>query len=788
MRRWRKPVLAWLALAACLLPAPAFAQATKAGTVTTLEGNVTAVRPIVAQPVSLKFKDDVFLQDRVVTGEQSFARLLLGGKAVVSIRERSAVTITEVPGRSTIEIESGKIALSVARDRMLPGEIINIKTPNVVAGVRGTVVVAEVTRRAGQPFTNLWVIQGIIDTVHTNLQGAPLSPAVTLKAQESLSANPTTSSKGTFTPEQVGTIVRGLQPQRTQEGGSASQSPARLEAVNTAAALLGVLTGTAAGQEEIALLTAPPAPATTTPPDLGPKVNVTMVGNFPPALTVTKPSATVTISAPTAGPPPYTVSSSPLTLGGTLLDNFGVTEVTWINSRGGSGTASGTIAWTASGIVLQIGSNVLTVTARDAAGNTVATAIVTVTLSDTTPPPVADVPDVIVTEEFLVGRTLKTFTGISTRLGLSPLISITDSIVDGSEATLVIVEPGADATLQAGPLMKVTNSTLDMLRLLLVQGNLTSLGTSPLIGLDPATVNAQTLIEITAGGKLSLAGPLLTDLNGRLTARQDAISVAGTLTGTGTGALVALQGTSLTVGTSASQRSAFVAVVGGPNGDTQASLKLSGSLLEGSNGAVVDVRGVNGNVVRLDAALIEATAPLIVLMGDATQLQTSGNAIDLANNASLTTTSADALIKIENQARMAVLNGHLVNVSASRLNVAGDLVRMGSNALLNVNGVLLAVLNGGVVNINGALVRFTGTNATINVVNNILPTLFIGGILPVSIALGANVTIGAGALTGLNGNTIRINGTPLLPGALGITGSLISVGANGTVRIGGGLN
>ncbi|PYN22740.1 MAG: hypothetical protein DMD99_16030 [Candidatus Rokuibacteriota bacterium] len=280
MGQWLRPVLAWLALAASLLPAPAFAQATKAGNVTTLEGNVTAVRPIVAQPVPLKFKDDVFLQDRVVTGEQSFARLLLGGKAVVSIRERSAVTITEVPGRSTIEIESGKIALSVARDRMLPGEIINIKTPNAVAGVRGTVVVAEVTRRGGQPFTNLWVIRGIVDAVHTNLQGAPLSPAVTLKAQESLSANPTTSSKGTFTPAQVGAIVQGLQPQRTQEGGSASQSPARLEAVNTAAALLGVLTGTEAGQEQVALLTAPPAPATTTPPDLGPKVNVTMVGDL----------------------------------------------------------------------------------------------------------------------------------------------------------------------------------------------------------------------------------------------------------------------------------------------------------------------------------------------------------------------------------------------------------------------------------------------------------------------------------------------------------------------------
>src|SRR5256712_11218680 len=153
MIRWRTPGLAWLVLI-YLLPAPALAQSTKAGVVTTLEGNVTAVRAVAPQPVALKFKDDVFLQDRVVTGEQAFARLLLGGKAVISIRERSAVTITEVPGRSTVEIESGKIALSVARERMLPGEVINIKTPNAIAGVRGTVVVAQVPYRPGPPFTN----------------------------------------------------------------------------------------------------------------------------------------------------------------------------------------------------------------------------------------------------------------------------------------------------------------------------------------------------------------------------------------------------------------------------------------------------------------------------------------------------------------------------------------------------------------------------------------------------------------------------------------------------------
>jgi len=66
-------------------------------------------------------------------------------------------------------------------------------------------------------------------------------------------------------------------------------------------------------------------------------------------------------------------------------DNVGVTQVTWTNSRGGSGTATGATSWTASGIVLQAGSNVLTVTARDAAGNA-GTATLTATFDNTQTP------------------------------------------------------------------------------------------------------------------------------------------------------------------------------------------------------------------------------------------------------------------------------------------------------------------------------------------------------------------------------------------------------------------
>src|SRR5439155_1156842 len=135
-----------VSLLATIWPSLALGQATKAGVVTNLQGNVTAVRTTQPQPVPLKFKDDVLLNDRVVAGDRSLARLLLGGRAVVTVRERSALTITQIPSRTTIDLDSGKIAVAVAKDRMQPGDQIEVKTPNAVAAVRGTVFVVEVIR------------------------------------------------------------------------------------------------------------------------------------------------------------------------------------------------------------------------------------------------------------------------------------------------------------------------------------------------------------------------------------------------------------------------------------------------------------------------------------------------------------------------------------------------------------------------------------------------------------------------------------------------------------------
>jgi hypothetical protein len=92
----------------------------------------------------------------------------------------------------------------------------------------------------------------------------------------------------------------------------------------------------------------------------------------------------VTISGPTTSAT-YAASSSALTISGSASDAVGVTQVTWVNDRGGSGTASGTTNWSASGIVLQSGANIITVTARDAATNR-GTDVLTVTY---TPPDTA---------------------------------------------------------------------------------------------------------------------------------------------------------------------------------------------------------------------------------------------------------------------------------------------------------------------------------------------------------------------------------------------------------------
>jgi hypothetical protein len=97
--------------------------------------------------------------------------------------------------------------------------------------------------------------------------------------------------------------------------------------------------------------TPPPAPTPTpTPPPAG-------RDSTPPSLQILAPGSTiVSTTVPT------------LTFSGTAADNVGVVAVKWTNSFGGSGVASGTTVWSVT-VPLLVGTNVVTIRAYDAAGN-----------------------------------------------------------------------------------------------------------------------------------------------------------------------------------------------------------------------------------------------------------------------------------------------------------------------------------------------------------------------------------------------------------------------------------
>jgi len=76
----------------------------------------------------------------------------------------------------------------------------------------------------------------------------------------------------------------------------------------------------------------------------------------------------IQITDPTALPV-YTNATGSLNLAGSASDTVGLTRVTWSNDRGGGGDATGATNWSANGIALQPGTNILTAIAFDQAGN-----------------------------------------------------------------------------------------------------------------------------------------------------------------------------------------------------------------------------------------------------------------------------------------------------------------------------------------------------------------------------------------------------------------------------------
>jgi hypothetical protein len=185
-----RPLFLAVSAAVALLPGSVSAQ--RVGVVTTAQGHVTLARAAAA-PAPLRFRDEVLLRDRISTGEHSLARILFGGKAVVTVTERSVLTVTDSAKTSVIEMGPGRLTLAVARERMGPGEAIEIRTPHAVAGVRGTVVVAEVLPAPNAPggyVSRFTVLKGLVDVLPVDPRTrVPISAAVPLRAREAVSVD-----------------------------------------------------------------------------------------------------------------------------------------------------------------------------------------------------------------------------------------------------------------------------------------------------------------------------------------------------------------------------------------------------------------------------------------------------------------------------------------------------------------------------------------------------------------------------------------------------------------------
>ncbi len=289
-----------LALAALAAASPAAnAQSVRVGVVTAVQGQAVLSRASLAEPAPLRRRDDLFLADRITTGDRSFTRLLLGGKALVTVRERSTLTITEAPGTSVVDVAAGAVAVAVVKERMKPGETVEIRTPNAVAGIRGTVVIAEVQGTAeGGTTTTITVLRGLVEV--QPLQGPagrPIGQGVYVGAAQTIRL---TTLPATATP--VSTPIQALTPQARQRlqkewQGRLDDEPATAAPVvesqkREAAALIGSALGPGSTLRTPSVRTDAVIGAATTSPGESP----TTAGPTGPALSAPNLSTSTTIS------------------------------------------------------------------------------------------------------------------------------------------------------------------------------------------------------------------------------------------------------------------------------------------------------------------------------------------------------------------------------------------------------------------------------------------------------------------------------------------------------------
>jgi hypothetical protein len=285
-------------------------------------------------------------------------------------------------------------------------------------------------------------------------------------------------------------------------------------------------------------------------------------------------------------------------------------------------------------------------------------------------------------------------------------------------------------------------------------------GTDPLLQLTGGTHAFDSLLVVCCDGRASLAGPLLHATDTGLDVPWSLLAVlqGGAVSSSWSGALARLEGGTYNFGAAGvpmfdlyGTDTAVDAETGLTVG-THRPLQHGGPLLEASN-ATVNA----SQAVRVDQALLEATAPLIALT-NRSALTTATDAVSLSYQAKVT--SLGSLVKLD-RSTLTVKNGAALSVAGgSALGVTGDLFSLSNGSTLRVlNGPLLSLTGGSLLNVNGALIGFGGSAGNlVSVTNSFCPCTTIGGI-PVSLtggALASNVSI-SGAIKNPNLGSVSLS-------------------------------
>ena len=770
-----------------LFPVLAWGQAApEVGVVTTLQGQATVARISSASPLPLKFRDSIFEKDRINTGEKSIVKVLMGGRAIVTVRELSVLTITEEVGRTVVNLESGKIAVGVAKQRMKPGETLEVHTPNAVAAVRGTVFVVEVTRQGAQvgggnlpATTQVTTVQG---SVQVGALGGNPANAALVNAFQSVGVNGINLTNVQNLSQQqmnqlVGTFVANKQFGGHQAVWGSMSEQQKKQSVALAAALLpeDIKSGT---ENSSNLNQAKVLPPTTTQPVIQAKTVAQIIngsfetGIFPPGWNLAGTGYVVgrfgDFTAPdgqfmgfiSSGLGSLPDPSGRFTQSSTLSQPFQVTGGTLYTVKATYNFVSNEFPYWVNhpptGQKENPFNDAMEIRIKGPGGQS--TQLTQLQVNGAFAPDQKSTKPV---EGFSPGGGCDTcgwgYTGFKT-------ISFSWLAPSSGEASLEFEVGDVGDVFFASGLLIDDVSVLGDPPLFLLQGgkNLVRTSTDPLVEFTGGSATFDSVMVIAPGSKATLAGPLLRASDTNLTVPTSLLTVlpGGSFESSTTEPLVFVKGGTHSFGTDvamfdlAGSGTALDADSGLTLATTMA-LRTGGGLFESDNAAVS-----TNQVVRLDQALLEASAPLLHLK-NGSQLTSALDAIALGGQSRLTS-SATSLVAL-NASRMIVSAGSLVNVSGgSVLNLSGSLVSLSNGSSLSLlNGSLLSVSGGSLASIGGSLVSFGGSGGNLLSVSNNLcggSCAMIGGI-PVALlngATAANVSVGAGAIQNANLGTVKL--------------------------------